>query len=173
MITDRTFAQEVSKRSGEAGAGLAAASKAIAVRNFMLDQDLHRATVRNAEKLGMSTLGMEMADIETSGDDMAGIIVTGDLYGDAAIAALQQTPAAHPQATQATQPQQAQPQPVTEKPTGMSTTAKVLTSLAAATLLGPGGVGVASLLGAFDKPSIPSFDDTATKVQAVQLYSDE
>ncbi|HUS39593.1 MAG TPA: hypothetical protein VMX74_09085, partial [Pirellulales bacterium] len=60
--------------------------------------------------------------------------------------------------------QQPTPSPTTEpapspEPTpapansGMSTTAKIATSLAAAALLGPGGVGVASLLGAFDQPA--------------------
>ena len=46
-------------------------------------------------------------------------------------------------------------QPEPTQPKGMSTAAKVATSLAAAALLGPGGVGMAALLGAFDKPPVP------------------
>jgi len=46
------------------------------------------------------------------------------------------------------------PEPAAQ-PKGMSTTAKVATSLAAAALLGPGGVGMAAMLGAFDKPPAP------------------
>ena len=58
-------------------------------------------------------------------------------------------------------PPEPTPEPVAQAPEpasqskGMSTTAKVATSLAAAALLGPGGVGMAAMLGAFDKPPVP------------------
>lgn len=62
-------------------------------------------------------------------------------------------------------------QPVeAKKPEGMSTAAKVATSLAAATLFGPGGVWMASLLGAFDKPATPT--PTPPAVESIDTDTD-
>jgi hypothetical protein len=66
-----------------------------------------------------------------------------------------------PESSEPATPTTAQ-QPAPPPPKGMSTTAKIATSLGAALLLGPGGVGVASLLGAFDKPEPAASVDSDT-----------
>ena len=54
--------------------------------------------------------------------------------------------------------------PAEPTPKKMGTAAKIATTLAAATLLGPGGAGVASLLGAFDRPAANVDADTVPTV---------
>lgn len=84
MPPDRTFEQEVAKRAGEAGGGLAAAAKAVGLRDHARMLDRHDQRLRRGEELGYRALGVsgqqldELSGAGQGGDDVGDIVVTGD-----------------------------------------------------------------------------------------------
>lgn len=172
-MVDRTFADEVAKRAAEAGGGLAAAVKALAVQNHAADQAAYRQRVFDSHKVGMNTLGADATPVE----DMGNITVTGDVYGNEAVQMLAQslggqsslpatpTPTASPTPTSAG--------PATE-PVQQAAASPLAAAVLGAALLAAGGglgAGIPWLLGAFNQVEAVDTDtDTITEIEAIQAY---
>ena len=96
-LPDRPPLKEIGKRTAEAGAGLVAAAHAVALKNFNVDQAAYRGRVKDSHRFGMTTAGMKEEQMapstsEDEDENMGDIIVTGDVYGNRAIEALQGQP---------------------------------------------------------------------------------
>jgi len=97
MPVDRLPIDEVAKRVAEAGGGLTAAAKAIAIENYRANQQSHRRRLADDHKLGMKLNGLEPSEQAQPEDDLVGdVIVTGDIYSDRAIQALSRNNTATP-----------------------------------------------------------------------------
>jgi len=110
--------------------------------------DAARQRVRDGHKAGLRALGMEDAKSEQEPDTGGNVIVTGDIYGDRAVQALQEP----------TQP--GDPTPTT--PTGITAKHAIIAALAAALLGGSLGAGVPWMLGLFNQQQPTTFTDTDT-----------
>jgi len=174
----------MAKRTGEAGAGLVAATKAAALKNWMADQEAHRGRVANAEQAGWKALGMDIASAgQQQGVSRGGdIVVTGDVYGDSAVSALASRAIAleslaRLERQQDLQQVQSLPQSQAQTVQKSGVSSMLAGALLSAVLLTGGagiGLGVPWMMGAFeDKPaSAASSDDTdtATTIEALQIY---
>lgn len=84
MPQDRTPEQEVAKRTAEAGGGLAAAAKAVGLRDHARMLDRYDQRLRRGEELSYRAMGMTGRQLDESsgagqgGDDVGDIVVTGD-----------------------------------------------------------------------------------------------
>ena len=150
---DRPPVQEIANRAATAGAGLAAAAKAVALADHKRMLEEHRRRTREGHVAMMRAAGFDPATLQTDGDDDMGgdVTVTGDIH------------VTMPQSSSAGD---AQP----KKPSRLSAVAGPL----AAALLGTGlgAVGVATALQSFrpqtpavQPPAPPPFVDTDTDTQ--------
>lgn len=140
--TDRKPLEEMANRAATAGAGLAAAAKAVAVADHKRMLDDHARRVRDSHRLQMKKLGLEVNDAED--DEMGDVFVCGDIT-----------------TTTATQP------PATTQPTSAAAP-KILPYVLAAALAGGGlGLGAAALptLLSRGKQPVPAPSDTDTDTQ--------
>lgn len=128
---------EMANRAATAGAGLAAAAKAVALGDHKRLLDDYAQRVRDSHRAGMQALGVELPP-EPEGDDMGDVFVCGDIT-----TTTQQAP-------QETQAIQAGPAPTKEQ--------KIWPYVLAAALGSGGlGVGLSALLNALtakDSPAI-------------------
>ncbi len=162
MNPQRTPNQEIAKRTGEAGAGLAAAASAVGLvdhREMLRD---HAARIRDGHRLQMALLGIKAEEPKPEEDDM-GIMVTGDInvYGGDAKGVVEAIKGAANQKPEATpQPTPTAPQVTTPTNTTAATqpsdpqTSVLLTigkALAVAALGMSGAGGAAYMLPAADK----------------------
>ena len=131
-LADRPPMEEIAKRTAEAGAGLAAAAKAVALQDHQRMLRDHADRVKDGHRWMAKVSGADVTDRE--GDDMGDIIVTGDIYGDQAVKALGRVNGAR----QVSQP----PPPAETKPSLASKAMPWLLAGAA----GLGGAGLASSL---------------------------
>lgn len=76
---NRSPLEEIAKRTGEAGAGLAAAASAVGLQDHQAMLRDHRQRVRDDHQWAKELRG-QMADGMT-GDDVGDIVITGDIYG--------------------------------------------------------------------------------------------
>lgn len=162
-----TPTQEIAKRTGEAGAGLAAAASAVGLADHREMLRDHAARIRDGHRLQMELLGIKAEEPKPEEDDM-GIMVTGDInvYGgdskgivEAIKGAANQKPAATPtpapQPTPIAAPQVTTPTntPTATSPSDPQTSvlATIGKALAVAALGMSGAGGAAYLLPAADK----------------------
>lgn len=167
--------EEISKRTAEAGGGLAAAAKAAALQNFVANQNAHRKRVWDGHALGMKALGFDATKLD-EGEDVGDIIVTGDIYSDRAVQALTRTPPVEtnqtgntPSTNQTGNTQTTPSENQTKEPGILSKYGPVVL----ASLLGAGlGAGVPLSVEKFTQPKQPasSFEDTSSKLETVQLW---
>lgn len=156
MPVDRSPIDEVAKRVSEAGGGLAAAAKAIAIENYRANQQSHRRRLADDHKLGMKLNGLEPSEQAQPEDDLVGdVIVTGDIYSDRAIQALSRGDTAAPEVSA---PDPAQP----------SLLAKAVPYVLAGTL-GAAGVGAPWMYSALteEKVTPPAVAATDTDTQYI------
>jgi len=134
---DETPIQEISKRTAEAGAGLAAAAKAVALADHRRMLHDHANRVQDSHECQMRAAGFEPKDRGGEDDEMGDITVTGDIH-------YQQPPDAKQKTAG-----------------GVSDTMKKAALGAALAASGAGlGIGIPWMLGAFDKdaPAVQSTD---------------
>ncbi len=87
-LPDRPPMAEMAKRAAEAGAGFAAAGKAVALQDYVERTKQARQRVRDSHIIRNKLIGGEPD--ETEPEAMGNIIVTGDVYGDRACETLRQ-----------------------------------------------------------------------------------
>lgn len=138
---DRPPIAEMAKRAAEAGGGLAAASKAVAIENYRASSTAHRQRVADSHAAGMKTLGFDVGN-QLEADDMGDLIVTGDVYGDEAVRMINR----------------GQSPPIAAG----STLSKWV--MIAALLAGGGGVGAAATA-LLNRPEPSAVDDTDTQYE--------
>lgn len=154
--TDRPPVQEMANRAATAGAGLAAAAKAVALADHrrMLDE-AHRRT-REGHVAMMRAAGFDPASLKTDEDDEMGgdVTVTGDIHITTASPAQQEAPKSD------------------EPKTGSKFASGALPLAAAAlgTALGAAGVAAVQMMkpnqpAPVVQPDTPRFTDTDTDTQ--------
>jgi len=155
--------QEIAKRTGEAGAGLAAAASAVGLADHREMLRDHAARIRDGHRLQMALLGIKAEEPKPEEDDDMGIMVTGDInvYGgdakgvvEAIKGAANQKPEATPQPTAAAQQPTTPTNTTTATPPSDPQTSVLLTigkALAVAALGMSGAGGAAYMLPAADK----------------------
>lgn len=134
--------EEIAKRVSEGATGLATAAHAVAVRNYAVSQGDYRHRINDSHRAGMKAIGLNRDELSASDaeDEMGDIIVTGDVYGDRAIAGLQR-----------------QSPPDREAPSS-----RTLPSLIVAASLLVGGAGLGVLVADWLLPDPPAAVDTDT-----------
>lgn len=151
-LQDRPPLAEMAKRAAEAGGGLAAAAKAVALGNFATESAAARQRVHDSHVLRNKLLG---GDPKEEPADMGTIIVTGDLYGDQAVRAIQ---AATGATANAATPEAVPPQPT------QGVIVKALPYLLAAAIGGGGVAAVPWIAQLFTRPAATD-TDTVTNVE--------
>lgn len=79
MLDSQTATQEAAQRTAQAGAGLLAAARAIAIQDQQRSLTSHARRVDDSHRAQMRALGMEDIADRAEPDDMGNIIVTGDI----------------------------------------------------------------------------------------------
>lgn len=97
-LVDRPPIEEIAKRTAEAGAGLAAGAKAVGLADHREMLRDHARRVRDDHEWAKQLRGQEPS--AAGGDEMGDIIVTGDIYGDAAVRALEKRKQSQPEQPQ-------------------------------------------------------------------------
>jgi len=168
-LLERSPLQEIAKRTAEAGGGLAAAVKAAAVQNYVANQNAYRKRLYDGHAAGMKALGFE-ASKQDEDSDVGNIIVTGDIYSDDAVRALRDMTQANPNSQDI---QGSQSSGNTTATQNQDSFLSKFAPLALASLIGVGaGTGIPWYLGAYEnkEPVVQEFDDTASNVEAVQIW---
>jgi phosphoenolpyruvate-protein kinase (PTS system EI component) len=159
-LSDRPPMEEIAKRTAEAGAGMAAAAKAIALEGMRANGHEYRQRVRDSHALGMRLLGYDVGE-NGNGAMSSGagdIVVTGDVYGDEAVNALRKRVMGMA------------PQPAPAK------TNNPLVAAALGAALLAGGMAIPKFLEKPPAPPVPvetterPLSYEATDIEAVQIY---
>ena len=146
--TDRPPMAEIGKRAAEAGAGLVAVAKAIATDDYATSQEAYQQRLRDDHAFGMELLGKKPEPTTPQeGEEMRRVImVTGDVYGDEAVKALNKVANNPPPET-----------PQTTGPPAKKAAGLLAKAAITAALLGTGaGIGGWGLwaMGMFNRPAV-------------------